>query len=66
MNRTQHDKEYLGDGVYLSHDGFQIWLTSEDGISVLNEIAIEPHLIDRLVAYRDGLIKKYSNKEQAE
>lgn len=45
------DKEtYLGDGVYASFDGYQIWLRAErDGIQ--HRIAIESEVYDSLVAY---------------
>lgn len=33
--------EYLGDGVYLYHDGYQIWLATHDGSIVTNAIALE-------------------------
>ena len=26
MPLEHHDHEYLGDGVYAAHDGYQIWL----------------------------------------
>lgn len=51
------DAEYLGDGVYASFDGWQIWLTTtrENGT---HTIAIEPITLDRLLAYRDSLAAK--------
>lgn len=47
----QRDKQYLGDGVYVGHDGYQIWLTVENGIEVTDAIALEPLVLDRLLAY---------------
>lgn len=48
---------YLGDGVYASHDGYQVWLRTErDGRPVA--IALEPAVMERLIrfdaAVRDG------------
>lgn len=42
----QHDtksthKAYLGDGLYVRYDGYQVWLTSENGIEVLDAVALD-------------------------
>lgn len=39
-----HTKLYLGDGAFLSTDGFSLWLTTENGIDVTNQIALEPEV----------------------
>lgn len=44
-------KAYLGDGVYVAHDDFGLVLTTEDGISILNRIVLEPDVYSALVAY---------------
>ena len=41
MNDLQ-STEYLGDGVYAGHDGFQFWLFTHDGVHVTNAVALEP------------------------
>lgn len=41
------EKDYLGDGVYVGHDGYQLWVWTQDGDS----IALEPPVIDALNAY---------------
>ena len=50
--------QYLGDGVYASYDGYQIWLDlrHED---VLTRIALEPEVFKALLAYAKtiGFIK---------
>lgn len=38
-------KEYLGDGVYIATDGYNIVLTTENGINVQNTIYMEPEVI---------------------
>ena len=43
------EKTYLGDGVYLDHDGYQIILTSEDGEKVLDKIYLEREVALALV-----------------
>lgn len=45
---TRHD--YIGDGVYVSFDGFQIWLRTR-GLECANEIALEPAAFRNLIRY---------------
>jgi hypothetical protein len=49
------NETYIGDGVYVSFDGFQIWLRAprDNGNHV---IALEPDVFNSLVAYRQHLI----------
>lgn len=35
-------KEYIGDAVYVRHDGRSLILTTEDGLRATNEIYLEP------------------------
>ncbi len=44
-------KEYLGDAVYARFDGYHVWLTTENGIAVTNEIALEPPVLEALNKY---------------
>lgn len=44
-------KEYLGDGVYIDHDGYQFKLTTEDGYSETNTIYLDPQVVDSLLLY---------------
>lgn len=46
-----HDREtYIGDGVYASFDGYQIWLRAprENGD---HRVALEPSVFDALTAF---------------
>lgn len=43
----QPRKQYIGDGVYAHFDGYQIWLTTLDGMA----IALEPNVYTVLRAY---------------
>jgi hypothetical protein len=48
------DKEtYLGDAVYASFDGYQIWLRTGDGND--NRIALEPEVFRALIDYANRL-----------
>lgn len=46
------DKEYLSDGLYIRFDGYQIWLTAENGVEVTDQVALEPSV---LFAFEDYL-----------
>ena len=46
----EYSQEYLGDGVYVSHDGFQIWLRVAR-LGGVHEVALEPEVYTKLVAY---------------
>ncbi len=48
---------YLGDAVFASFDGYQIWLRTGDGND--QRIALEPGVYESLVAYVDRLKKLY-------
>ena len=44
------NETYIGDGVYASYDGFQIWLRTErEGGD--HEIALEPEVFASLTKY---------------
>lgn len=51
MSRQIQGKSYIGDGVYIKDEGFKIVLTTEDGVSVKNEIHIEPMEFKAIVDY---------------
>jgi hypothetical protein len=55
------DKQYLGDGVYASFDGDQIWLATgnHDHNLADNVIALEAQVFDALNNYKEMLIEKY-------
>lgn len=56
MNHNELKSDaYLGDGVYASFDGYQIWLSAE-GVNGMNEIAIDDQTWRALVAYRERLV----------
>jgi hypothetical protein len=50
-------KEYLGDAVYVEDTNYGIRLTTEDGISVTNEIHLEPQVIMQLIKYLELKVK---------
>ncbi len=52
------DKQYLADGVYAAWDGYYVILTTEDGVSVRNEIFIDDQVWAALVDYVERLKQK--------
>lgn len=47
---------YLGDGVYASFDGYQIWLAANHHENKV--VALEPSVLDRLYKYVEMLKEK--------
>ena len=43
------DNIYLGDGVYASYDGYQIWLAVNHHEN--KQVALEPEVMKALLAY---------------
>lgn len=44
-------KHYLGDGVYVSTDGYHIVLTTEDGVQTTNTIYLDAQVYLGLVRF---------------
>jgi hypothetical protein len=47
-----HEHEYLGDAVYASNDGWQIWLHLNDHNSPAI-VALEPKVLEALIRYAE-------------
>lgn len=47
---------YLGDGVYASFDGYQIWLAVNQESN--HVVALDPNVFDRLCQYVEMLKEK--------
>lgn len=61
-NVTKNFKRYLGDGVYVLHDGFGVVLTTENGISTTNTIYLEPPVYQALEDWYKDLKEYYETK----
>jgi hypothetical protein len=48
MNKL--DLDYIGDGVYVGHDGYQIWLTLHSHENT-EMIALDPSVLNNLIRY---------------
>ncbi len=59
MRIHDHDAlqpDYLGDGVYVSHDGYHVWICAERG-GRAHEVALEPGLVQKLIEYVERINK---------
>lgn len=52
---------YLGDGVYVGHDGFRLWIFTSNGIEDTNFICLEAEVLDWLNAYANKVMRTYPN-----
>ena len=59
---SEPKQTYLGDGVYASFDGYHIWLTTSDGYSSTNRIALEPPVYNELITFAQSLRKPVSDE----
>lgn len=56
------NKVYLGDSVYVSFDGFHIWLTTENGYGPTNQIALDPSVFEALKKYHEKLLSEIKDR----
>ena len=49
------NNRYLGDGVYISWDGYQIKLYTSDGVKVIDVIYLDPHIQVALTKYIEDI-----------
>lgn len=61
-----NEKRYLGDGVYVSFDGYQLELITSDGISTTNTIYLEPRVYSNLLKYVAELKEELEEKAPVE
>ena len=58
MLKELEGSTYIGDAVYMKFDGYYIWLMTTDGISITNQIALEPQMLDTI----KEVFGKYENR----
>lgn len=56
-DKGAHDKDYLGDGLYVRVIDDTVWLTSENGIEVLDAVALEPDVLTAFIRYLERFKK---------
>lgn len=45
------EKEYLGDGLYVNHDGLMYTLSTDRGRRDADFVCLEPHVLNAFLAY---------------
>jgi len=63
--KKYESKTYLGDGLYVHHDGYHFILSTERENGE-HWVALEPEVFDTLIFYRLSLFKELNAIEQAE
>ena len=48
-------RAYLGDGLYADYDGFQIRLWASDGVTMTNEVFLDPYVLQNLIIFAERL-----------
>lgn len=61
---TEHDKTYLGDGVYVTIEVGMIKLTTSNGIRDTNTIYMEPKVLALFREWCDRLLKQAEEAEK--
>lgn len=59
-------RDYVGDGVYVGFDGFNVVLTAENGIRATDVIYLEPSVFDALSRWYERRIRPLYRKATAE
>ena len=57
---------YVGDGVYVGHDGYQLWLFTSNGIEDSNFIAMQLGALDELSAYVKRVMRSKPQPKDAD
>lgn len=65
MAKDTSHKEYLGDSVYVDHDGYYLILTTENGIQVSNTIYLEPDVWTNLEFYVEKILNRDRESREA-
>ena len=64
LNLNLRSITYLGDAVYATFDGYQIWLLTTNGIEITNKVALEPYVWQKLMHYKADLLQQISKDIQ--
>lgn len=62
--------EYLGDGLYILFDGYQIWLMANSHIEPTDKVALDLHVYHAFLKWSkrldETILKGFSYKEEEE
>ena len=56
--------EYIGDGVYVMHDGWGMWLHANSHDCPTDRIYLEPEVFEALKNFQKKIVEHYSKKEE--
>jgi len=56
--KNKFDEEYVGDGIYVYHDGYCINITTHNGLKTTNDITIEMDVFVRILEYVMSRLKE--------
>lgn len=56
-------KQYLGDGLYVHFDGYQIVLSASDGIKDTNVVYLDSNVLKAFLDYIERLKESYRDKK---
>ncbi len=62
---SEQRKQYLGDGAYVSFDGYAVVLTTEDGLNTTNRVVLEPEILSHFEEWVERLRCDLTTPEQA-
>lgn len=64
MEKQEKNDSYLGDGVYVSHDGYQLWIAVDNHENKV--VALEPAVFDSLINYakKHGFLNSPKNTDK--
>lgn len=57
MTEDKKFKQYLGDGVYVQFDGYELTLTTSNGMQTTNTIVLQTEVYTALVKFVESLKK---------
>ena len=53
--QLKKESHYLGDGLYVHNDGYQLRLYASDGVSIIEQIFLERSVVQSLLNYIEQL-----------
>lgn len=57
LAKQERKPRHIGDGVYASFDGYQIWLRVDREFGMVHEVALATNIVDELQRYISDLFK---------
>lgn len=58
MTDEMQREAYIGDGVYATFDGWQVWIYTSNGVDKSKAIALEPAVLEALNKFADQFYRR--------